>query len=63
MKGFFDKNKLKNYFEKIKKRRLKKRRKRFIELEKEKLKILTDNYNLIVGNIEQCQQSILAALL
>ena len=34
-----------------------------ISQEKEKLKILTDNYNLIVGNIEQCQQGILAALL
>lgn len=31
--------------------------------EKDKLDILTNHYNLLVGNIKQCQQGIMAALL
>lgn len=31
--------------------------------EKEKIKILKNNYNLLIGNIEECQRGIMAALL
>ena len=34
-----------------------------ISQEKEKLNILKSNYNLLIGNIEECQEGILAALL
>jgi len=34
-----------------------------VSQEKEKLNILKNNYNLLIGNIEECQQGIMAALL